>query len=239
MATEMDIRIVQLEPKYFDRLAALQRACYPTLGEQELMRVEHLESQHRVFPEGQFVAIAGDEPVGMASGFFTDFDFDNPRHTFAEVSAGLYFTTHDPEGDYYYGADISVHPRARKRGIGRRLYRARQALVRRTRRKGIVAGGLIPGYARHKHEMSAREYVDRVVAGELRDPTLSFQLRNGFIVRGVIQNYIQDEASDNWATLILWPNPDRGDATPDARGSAATGAAGPAEPLGAGGVGAA
>jgi hypothetical protein len=47
-----------------------------------------------------------------------------------------------------------------------------------------------------------------VVAGTLQDATLSFQLRNGFRVRGLIENYIEDSASDNWSTLIEWVNPD-------------------------------
>ena len=49
--------------------------------------------------------------------------------------------------------------------------------------------------------------MDRVVAGEIHDSTLSFQLRRGFDVRGLLEDYIQDEASDNWATLIVWENP--------------------------------
>ena len=42
----------------------------------------------------------------------------------------------------------------------------------------------------------------------LSDPTLTFQLRQGFVVRELLQDYLEDSASDNWATLILWENPD-------------------------------
>ena len=52
------------------------------------------------------------------------------------------------------------------------------------------------------------EYVDKVVAGELHDPTLSFQLSHGFEVRGLLENYLEDEADDGWAALIVWENPD-------------------------------
>jgi hypothetical protein len=34
------------------------------------------------------------------------------------------------------------------------------------------------------------------------------QLRNGFEVRGMLENYIEDTNSDNWAALIFWPNPE-------------------------------
>ncbi|RIK39566.1 MAG: GNAT family N-acetyltransferase [Chloroflexi bacterium] len=206
------ITITTIRPEYFEQLEELQRICYPTLGNHELMRAEHFASQYRIFPEGQFVALAGERVIGQGSGFFIDFDFDHPNHSFKEICASFYFTNHDPNGAYYYGADISVHPDFRGQGIGRRLYEARQALVRRTNRRGIVAGGLIPGYASYKGQMSVAEYVEQVVAGTLVDPTLTFQLRNGFQMRGLIENYIEDSASDNWATLIVWENPDERDA---------------------------
>lgn len=201
-------RVTTIQPAHFVGLATLQQICYPTLGQQELMVVEHFAAQHAIFAEGQIVVLDGEQVVGQGSGFFTDFDFDHPDHTFSEICAGFYFTNHDPNGAYYYGADISVHPDYRGQGIGGQIYAARQALVKRYNRRGIVAGGLLPGYAAHKGNLSVQEYVDRVMAGALSDPTLSFQLRNGFRVRGLLENYLQDSASDNWSTLIEWVNPE-------------------------------
>lgn len=56
--------------------------------------------------------------------------------------------------------------------------------------------------------MGVEAYVAEVVAGRLFDPTLSFQLKEGFVVRGLLPDYLKDSASDNWATLIVWENPD-------------------------------
>ena len=200
--------ITTLKPEHFERLEALQRIVYPTLGAQELMRTEHFASQYAVFAAGQIVVLDGERVIGQGSGFFTDFDFAHPAHTFAEICDNFYFRTHDPAGAYYYGADISVHPDYRGRGLGKLLYQARKDVVRRYHKRGIVGGGLLPGYAQHKDQLSVHDYVAKVVAGELHDSTLSFQLKQGFVVRNLIQNYIEDTASDNWATLILWENPD-------------------------------
>ena len=196
-----------VKPEYAASLEDLQRTCFPTLGEQELMKAKHFLKHCEIFPEGEFVALVNGRVVGLGSGFFIDFDFDHPGHTFNEIIAGGYYTNHDPAGDYYYGADISVHPAYRGRGIGRMLYRARKDLVRRSNRKGIVAGGVLPGYPAVRDTLSIPEYVACVVAGELKDPTLTMQLRNGFEVRGLLENYIDDANSDNWATLIVWNNP--------------------------------
>ena len=203
-----EILITTLRPEYFASLEALQRTCYPTLADHELMRVAHFASQYELFPQGQIVALADERVVGQGSGFYIDFDFDHPQHTFKEICADFYFTNHDPNGAYYYGADISVHPDYRRRGIGQQIYQARQNLVKQDNKRGILGGGLIPGYAQHKQILSVKAYVDRVVAGELYDSTLSFQLRQGFRVRGLLENYIEDSASNNWSTLIEWVNPD-------------------------------
>ena len=56
--------------------------------------------------------------------------------------------------------------------------------------------------------MSAAEYVDKVAKGELYDATLSFQLSNDFEVRGVLADYLEEPAIDNWAALIVWQNPE-------------------------------
>lgn len=200
--------ITTLKPEHFEQLEQLQQAAYPTLGAHELMRAEHFASQYAVFAEGQIVVLDSERVIGQGSGFFLDFDFDHPAHTFAGICDNFYFRTHDPDGVYYYGADISVHPDYRGRGIGKLIYQARKDLLRRHNRRGIVAGGLIPGFVHYKAEMGVQEYVDRVVSGALSDPTLSFQLKQGFVVCGLIENYIEDRSSDNWATLIFWENPD-------------------------------
>lgn len=202
------LRLVTIAPEHAEALEALQIICFPTLGADELMRKEHFLSHCRIFPEGDFVVLDGERVVGLGSGFLTNFDFNAPQHTFREIIADGYYTNHDPHGTWYYGGDISVHPDYRGRGIGKWLYDARKALARERNLQGIVAGGVLPGFAAHKTTLSIQDYVAKVVAGELSDPTLSFQLRQGFTVRGLLENYLEDKAADNWATLIVWDNPD-------------------------------
>jgi GNAT superfamily N-acetyltransferase len=204
-----EVEIQNICPAYASALAQLQRDCFPTLGEHERMTEAHFLRHCEVFPEGEFVVLAEGKVVGLGSGFFMDFDFDHPDHTFQEIIAGGYYTNHNPDGEYYYAADISVHPDYRRRGIGRILYEARKDLVRRYNKKGMVGGGVLPGYVRYKGKLTVDEYVDAVVKGEINDPTLTFQLHNGFVVKGLLENYIEDSASDNWATLIFWPNDQR------------------------------
>lgn len=200
--------IETLKPEHTEELEVLQRICLPTLGEDELLLKKHFLKHCELFPEGNFVAKIDDTIVGLGSGFLCDFDFKNFQHRFQDIIDAGYYTQHNPDGDWYYGADISVHPDYRKRGIGGKLYQARKAVVKHLNKRGIVAGGLIPTYAEYKDKMSVHDYVDKVVSGEIYGATLTFQLNNGFEVRGMIQDYLVDEASDNWSTLIVWDNPE-------------------------------
>ncbi len=203
-----EVTIVNLQPDMAEELERIELACFPMANPDDLLSRDDIAAYAEVFPEGYFVAIVDGRPVGMGAGIYLDFDFGDPQHTIAGITGEHQCGNHDPEGDWYYGTDITVLPEYRGRGIGGMLYERRKALVRRDRKRGIIAGGSLPGYFDHKSSMPIDRYVARVVAGELHDPTLSFQLSHGFEVRGLLEGYLEDEADDGWAALIVWENPD-------------------------------
>jgi len=207
----VNLEYLQVRPDHADALVALEAAAFPTADRGGLLSLAGVLKQCEVFPEGGFVVVdhdAGDRVVAFAMGCFVDFDFDHPQHHINEVVGPLGSDYHLEYGEWYYGTDIAVAGDYQRRGIGRRLYGLRKDLVRRFNRAGMVAGGVIPGFANYKHDLTAEEYVTRVSARELTDPTLTMQLDNGFEAIGALKNYWTDQAVDNWASLIVWRNPD-------------------------------
>jgi predicted amidohydrolase/GNAT superfamily N-acetyltransferase len=174
----------------------------------------HLVSHQRVFPQGQLVAELDGQIVGAVASLLVDLGPDPLRpHTWPGITDSGYFTNHDPEADTLYGADVYVHPDARGQGVGAALYEARRALCRRLNKRRILAGGRLWGYSEQGAGLTPDEYAARVVSGDLRDQVLSFQLREGFVLRSVMPHYIHDARSKNFASLIEWLNPDYRPAT--------------------------
>jgi len=201
------LRFVNLLPEHAAQLAELQKICYPHTPLEALYKEHEFVRHTAVFPEGTFVVLEGERVVAVGAGVFIDFDFEHPDHDLDKFVGGSY-ENHNPDGAWYYGTEIGVQPDYRGRGIARRLYDLRKGLVARYNKRGFVAGGVLPGYARYRSQMSAQAYVDRVVAEEIFDSTLSVQLNNGFTVHGVLKDYFPDSQTGGWASLIMWENPD-------------------------------
>jgi len=203
------VHVREATRKDIPALIELNRASYPVLaGENIVWGETHLLSHLRVFPQGQLVAEARGKIVGAVSSLIVHLGSDSLRnHTWSGITDSGYFTSHDPQGDTLYGADVYVHPEARGLGVGHALYEARRALCQRLNLRRILAGGRLWNYFQNAERMSAEEYAQRVVAGELKDLVLSFQLREGFQLRGVMPNYLRDPKSHNYASLIEWLNP--------------------------------
>jgi len=197
------LRYVNLETRWAKELEELELRCFPSVNPDDLYNAEELRELAEVFPEGNFVVLDGETPIAMGLGVRVHFDLSDPQHKVKDVISP-FNAGHNPEGEWYYGTDISVDSRYRRRGIGSRLYDLRKEVCRTLGLRGIIAGGVIPGYAAHKQSMSAAEYVEKVASGELYDRTLSFQIENGFEARGVLKDYMEDPEVDGWASLIVW-----------------------------------
>lgn len=162
------------------------------------------EAHLRVFPAGQHVALDGERVVGQSSTFRARTEQVLVQHRFNAIMGHGYFTNHDPQGEWLYGADMSVHAAYRRRGIATALYNTRKTLIRALGMRGMVAGGMIPGYANYHTQMRVEDYVAQVVAGTLSDPTLTPQLRQGFTVRDILYHHFDGEGPLVHATLLVW-----------------------------------
>ena len=186
-------------------LIELQKRVYPTIPP---WRESYLLQQLETFPQGQIVAEKNGQLVGVASSLIVMWDEWDVEHTWKEITDRGSFNTHNPEGHTLYGAEVFVHPDIRGAGIGHALYRARRKICRQLNLKRIISCGRLPGYHHHSDQISALSYAQKVIWGDLIDPVLSFQLKEGFHFCGTVDGYIPDDhESRGHASLIVWLNP--------------------------------
>ena len=202
---EKTIRVRPLVRGDYDELVELQLKCFPGM---QPWAVEQFESMLARFPEGQLAVELDGRLVASSSSLILDFDRYSDWQDWKAISDSGYIRNHDPNGDTLYGIEMMVHPDHRGMRLSRRLYEARKELAREKNLTRIVVGGRIPGYKRWQHELSAQEYVEMVIGKSRYDPTLTPQIANGFVLRGIIPDYMpSDEDSAGYATFLEWLNP--------------------------------
>ncbi|GAA4396827.1 hypothetical protein GCM10023187_05400 [Nibrella viscosa] len=188
----------------YDRLKIAMMESYSTIGS-PYWRKERLLRLLQLFPEGQLCADIGGQVVGCALSIIVNSEQVYRPHTYEAVTDKYTFNTHDPAGDVLYGIEVFVDPAYRGIGLGRRLYNARKDCCKRLNLRSMVAGGRIPNYHLYADQMTPQEYVDQVTRNALYDPTLSFQLANGFRVERILPHYLKgDHESCEFATLLTW-----------------------------------
>lgn len=199
-----------MKAEHAEQLEALQRIVFPNLAEEELLHADQYKKHVEIFPEGQFVALDGDKVVGATSTIRYHFDINHQEHhTFFEIMGGGWFTTHDSNGEWLYGMDVSVHPDYRNKGIAKALYKARMETCKQLGLKGQMTVGMLNGYNKVKDEMTIEEYYEKVKNKELFDPTVSVQEKVGFKIVGLMKDYLNDPTCGNAGAVIVMeaPNP--------------------------------
>ena len=167
-----------------------------------------LENHTSLFQQGQFCAKLYGKIVGSASDLIVSLNPEYRNHTWYDIVGNRnIFTSHDPKGDSLYGDDVCTHPNFRRLGIGTMLFNARKELAIKLNLRRVMTGGRLYNYCEYADKISPSEYADRVVKGEIYDPVLSFDLKNGFKYIKIIPKYIYDNRSLNYATFIEWLNP--------------------------------
>ena len=151
----------QMRIEDYEALVEMQLACFP---EMEPWGRDHIESQIQMFPKGQMVIEIDGQIAASSGSLIVQYEPNMAWHNWKAISDNGYIRNHNPKGDTLYGIELMVHPEYRGLKLARRLYDARKELCREMNLARMIIGGRIPGYHKFAEKMSAREYVERVVA---------------------------------------------------------------------------
>lgn len=162
------------------------------------------------FKEGCFVVIKEGKIVAYSASLIISEEKALKNHTWVEITANGFASSHDIDGDYLYGYETCVLEECRGQRIGQRIYNSRKKIVHFHHLKGIVFGGRIPNYAKRKGKTtSVEDYVEKVKNKKINDPTLGFHLRRGFEIIGILEDYLPgDRESLGYAVHLKWDSPE-------------------------------
>lgn len=170
---------------------------------------EVIRGQITNFPEGCFVVTNNDDIIAYSASIIVTEKLAMSPHTWKQITANGFGSTHNDEGEILYGYETCVDPDIRGHRIGQRIYKARKNLVEHWSLKGIVFGGRMPNYHKKLKQCSSpMDYIQKVIDKKIKDPILGFQLRAGYEVVGVLEKYLpEDKESLGNAVHLRWNNP--------------------------------
>ena len=210
------LTIINTHPKYAEGVCrTVRRAFQVDLDEdcEDCMSPRHIEQQIAQFPEGQFVAVYEESDgteivVGMAATMRTSRQPTDKALDWMSQIGDLGIRNHEPNGEWLYGVEMAVRPMYHRNGIGTKLYKARFQLVKDLKLRGWYAVGMLMGYENYADEMDVETYGNKVIAGEIIDPTVSMQMNRGFRADYVVTDYLDEPPAGDAGVLIIWNNPD-------------------------------
>lgn len=206
--TKANYSVINPQPSHFEQIQELCKKVYPF---SKPWSIEQLQSHRSYFPDGQLIVInnKSGKVVGMAFSLIIYWDDYLTQDSWKDFTSSGFFHNHDPrKGKTLYGAEVMVDPELRGLGIGKMLYEGRIKIAEKYNLKRIRAGARLRGYGKFSEQYSPVEYVKKVVEKKIYDPTLSFQLSQGFKAIDVAPNYLfNDPESLGFAAVIEWLNP--------------------------------
>lgn len=192
----------------FFELIQIQAESFPPPFPSELWwNQEQLTNHITLFPEGAICVEVDGVLAGSMTGLLVKFDPSHPEHKWEDVTDSGYIRNHDPQGDTLYIVDICIRPAFRKLGLGQQMMQAMYDLVVQKGLRRLLGGGRMPGYGRYADQWTPQQYMERVLTGEVKDPVITFLMRCGRTPVQVVADYLEDEESRNYATLMEWKNP--------------------------------
>lgn len=215
------IRIRQARVGDIEAILLVEKEAWP-----ENLRAsrEMYQSRLRTFPQGTLVAETEGKIEGVVVSQIMDFNSIPDISSWSEATDHGYIkNSHNPEGNSFYGVNLSVCHQSQSR-VAMTLLEAVGKLAVRHNLKQIVLGGRIPSFARYlKHHCQKNgipvisdQERDRIAQHYMRatnrrghpvDPEINFYQKAGMKTIKLLPNYFKDPESLNYGVLVLWSNP--------------------------------
>jgi len=191
----------------YARVVALFDDAYAGMGT-TYGTVDELAALRRACQGGQVVAECGGVVVGVILSLPCRYDAFCVPQSMDAIYDPARFEEHGRDADSLFALEILVHSAHHRRGIGKQMNAAIASYLRAAGLRAFLGVSRVTGYAAVRDIVPIEEYLQRVRAGELHDPSLSFNCANGMLPTVPVPSYFPaDVASAGFGALVVQPNP--------------------------------
>jgi ribosomal protein S18 acetylase RimI-like enzyme len=195
----------------FNGLLDVQKAAFPPPFPQDLLwNKKQLQHHVDLFPEGALCVEINGQIAGSITTLIVQYELGD-THSWEEITDNGFIRTHNPNGNTLYVVDICVKPAFRKLGLAKKMVQAMYETVIHFNLDRLLGGGRMPGYHHHANNLTPGQYIQKVTEGELNDPVITFLMRAGRMPVDIMNDYLDDAESKNYAALMEWKNPFKND----------------------------
>lgn len=192
----------------FKDLIQIQQESFPPPFPSELWwNEEQLLNHVTLFPEGALCVEVDGQILGSMTALIVNYDATHTKHTWSEMTDDGYIRNHNPNGNTMYLVDLCIKPAYRKLGLAKCLMQSMSEVTIHLGLERMTGACRLPLYYKVANELTAEQYLQKVVAGDIADPIITFMMRSGLTPLGIIANYIEDEESCDNGALVEWKNP--------------------------------
>jgi hypothetical protein len=201
------IQVRLYAPDDYAGLIAVFEDCYAGIDD-NFASMDDMEDLRLSYPDGQIVACIGDEVVGVILSLHCKYaQFSQPQKM-TDIYNPAQFASYGEGADSLFALEILVKSTHQRKGIGKLLNeRLTETLVRNNLR-AFIGVSRVSGYGALQAHMTIDAYLQKVVAGELNDPSLSYNCSNGMLPKMAVADYYPpDLASAGYGALVIQQNP--------------------------------
>jgi predicted N-acetyltransferase YhbS len=171
---------------------------------------EDMEALRLHYPDSQLVAYDSNGQIaGLILSLFCRYDyFFEKTPKMQEIYNPDNFEKNTQNGDSLFALEILVKSSHQRQGVGKLLNQKLSEVLVQKNLKAFIGVSRLSGYSKLADTISAETYIQKVVAKEITDPSLSYNCSNQMLpVRVVPDYYPQDTASAGFGALVIQKNP--------------------------------
>ncbi len=189
-------------PKHYEAVKQLMLELYQDI-DSDVASIQEMEKLSCCFPEGQLICLVEDELAGIMLTLPVQMQQFEQIPQLNTLYDSKNFHPLNDQHDALFVLEVLVAPKFQGQGIGKLFYDNIKTIIAEKKLTYLCAVSRLSGYFEHATFLSPEAYLHDVIIGKIYDPSLSFNLKQGYQTHYLIPNYYEkDSLSHGYGAFI-------------------------------------